>query len=244
MYGIDRIPAALPAHPGRGRARSRLPDPPRAGARASSRPPATWRRSTSPSSIRRATPPSPACGRRRSRCGWPIRSPSSTRCCGARWCRTWWRPPASTSAGALAAVRMFEIATVFYRALGRRRRSRTSPSTSGWSAAAGWAAPGSGEVELDFFDLKGALEGLAEPLRRPPGGRPADAAGSAGRQLGRAAPPTDGRWRASATWPGGGGGGLSALRGRAGHGGAGRRQPEPGDRHPLALSRASRPTSR
>ncbi len=143
MYGIDRIPAALPGIPGsdapkpeyqirRERARDQLAasgyvetvhfaflDPARDAAFPSLRPDAKPLRLANPLSeqysvLRRSLVPNLVeTARFNQRRG-------------------------------LAAVRMFEIATVFYEAARERRRFRTSRSTWGWSAAAGWAAPGSG----------------------------------------------------------------------------------------------------
>ncbi len=152
MHGFDPIPATLPALARRTPARARA----RRGASACAttwRPAASSRRSTSPSRTRRPTPPSPACGRRRARSGSPTRSPSATRCCAARWCRTWSRAPASTSAAgprrcSCSRSRRCSTRTLTQsyrndRRLSLRQQScRSSPSTSAWSAAARWGRRG------------------------------------------------------------------------------------------------------
>ena len=89
------------------------------------------------------------------------------------------------------------------------------------------------EVELDFFDLKGAVEGLADDCRRAPGRPPGGAAGPARRQRRRAAAGRPDRGLSSA----------GSRRRRAilstspssRPDGPGGRRPEPRDQDPLAL---------
>ena len=116
----------------------------------------------------------------------------------------------------LPAVRMFEIATVFYER--PEGGIPDQPEHVGLVCGGRVGTPWEREVELDLFDLKGAVEALADAFGVRLEARPADLPGLL---AGNSAELLRGGGGGGLVRPGGGGGGLSPLRGGDRHGGAG-----------------------
>ena len=193
IYGFDNIAAALPGIAGSDGPRDAASRSCASGCATGWRPAAMPRPSTSPSRAAAidARLPEPAAGTRAAAARQPALGAlrGDAPLAGPR---TWSRAPASTSAAAPPAVRLFEIGHGLLPG-DKLGALPDQPEHVGLVCGGRAGNPWQREVELDLFDLKGAVESLAEALGVRLEARPAEPARPARRERRRAVRPIAGR---------------------------------------------------